>query len=200
MQAPVKLVIKFVSLGECMQADMRILFNTKEIHQKILEITSELNLCYSMEESQNESSDYQKPVALCVLKGGLFFFADIMREVDVDFEIDFIKLSSYGDSMQSSGRVVLATDTKINLDGRDVLIIEDIVDSGHSMAFLREEFEKRGAKSVRIAALVDKHERREVDVKVDFPGFTLSQGFIVGYGMDYAEKYRALPAIYEILT
>ncbi len=182
------------------EANMRVLFSAQEIQQKILEITKELNLCYSMEECTNESKECQKPVALCVLKGALFFFADIMREVDVDFEIDFIKLSSYGNSTSSSGNVILTTDTKINLEGRDVLIIEDIVDSGHSMAFLREEFKKRGAKSIRIASMVDKHERREVEVKVDFIGFTLSQGFIVGYGMDYAEKYRSLPAIYEIIT
>ncbi len=182
------------------EANMRVLFSAQEIQQKILQITKELNLCYSMEECTNESQECQKPVALCVLKGALFFFADIMREVDVDFEIDFIKLSSYGNSTTSSGNVVLTTDTKINLEGRDVLIIEDIVDSGHSMAFLREEFKKRGAKSIRIASMVDKHERREVEVKVDFIGFTLSQGFIVGYGMDYAEKYRSLPAIYEIIT
>ncbi len=178
---------------------MRVLFSAKEIHEKILEITDQISKTYSTIEDSTVENACQKPVALCVLKGAVFFFADIMREVDIEFELDFIKLSSYGNSTSSSGNVILAMDTKIDLAGRDVLIVEDIVDSGNSMAFLCEEFRKRGAKSIRIAALVDKHERREVPVEVDFYGFKLSEGFIVGYGMDYAEKYRALPAIYEVL-
>ncbi len=180
-------------------ATKKVLFTAEEIRKKVIEMTEELQLCYSPQEGMNEEALYQKPVALCVLKGALFFFADLMREVDVDFQIDFIRLSSYGNSDTSSGKVIIVNDTNIDLKGRDVLIVEDIVDSGHSMAFLREEFRKRGARSIRIASLVDKYERREADVKVDFAGFTMSNGFIVGYGMDYAEEYRALPAIYEII-
>ncbi len=177
--------------------NMRVLFTDEEIQNKVKELAKIIKEQYTPENVNDP--EFQKPIALCVLKGALFFFADLMREVELDFEIDFIRLSSYGSSSVSSGQVIFVTDTKLPLTGRDVLIVEDIVDSGNTMDFLREEFARRGARSIKICTLIDKRERRTQEVKIDYSGFTLAQGFIVGYGMDYAENYRALPAIYEIL-
>ncbi len=182
-----------------LEDNMRILFSSQEISQRIMEITKEIDDCYQHNDAEKSSPDYKKPVALCVLKGAAFFFTDLMKELHTDFEIDFIKISSYGSASTSSGKIELVHDTYIDVKGRDVLIVEDIVDSGNSMAYLSAELKKRGAKSVRIATLVDKHERREQNIVIDFAAFTLQQGFIVGYGMDYAEKYRSLPAVYEIM-
>lgn len=137
-------------------------------------------------------------VAVCVLKGAFMFFSDLVRRIEAPLRLDFVRLASYGDAI-SSGDLVFSKDVETSLAGRHVLIVEDIVDTGRSMDFLKRTFEERGPASVRIAALVDKHERREVELTVDFPAFRLEEGFLVGYGMDYAEKYRELDAIYELV-
>lgn len=137
-------------------------------------------------------------VAVCVLKGAFMFFSDLVRRIEAPLRLEFVRLASYGDAT-SSGDLVFSKDVETSLTGKHVLIIEDIVDTGRSMDFLKRTFEERGPASVRIAALVDKYERREVELTVDFPAFTLEQGFLVGYGMDFAEKYRELDAIYELV-
>lgn len=139
-------------------------------------------------------------VCICVLKGAFLFFADIVRKVDRDIEIDFVRLASYGTGTARSEDIVFSKDLEISIEGKDVLVIEDIVDTGHSMDFLLHVLQRRNPKSLKICALIDKHERREKDVHVDFPGFKLSDGFIVGYGLDYAERYRELDGIYELST
>ena len=115
-------------------------------------------------------------VVVCVLKGAFMFFSDLVRHLTCKPELDFVRLAS---------------------EGKHVLIVEDIVDTGHSMDFLYRQFQARGARSLRLAVLVDKNERREVPVTSHFVGFALPSGFVVGYGLDYAESYRELPAIYE---
>jgi hypoxanthine phosphoribosyltransferase len=139
-------------------------------------------------------------VVVCVLKGAFMFFPDLVRAVDLDLSLEFVRLASYGKKTTRSGDLVFSKDLESPISGRHVLIVEDIVDTGHSVHFLTQTLAAREPASLKIAALVDKHERREVDVKVDFPGFVLSQGFLVGYGMDYAEKYRDLDGIYELMT
>lgn len=137
-------------------------------------------------------------VMICVLKGAFMFFSDLVKHVTVGVELDFVRLASYGAGDSSSGRVRLLKDTEIPLRGKDVIIVEDVVDSGLSMEFLTRQLRGRGVNSLRIAALIDKLERREKDVTVDFFGFTVSSGFIVGYGLDYAEHFRELPALYTL--
>lgn len=125
------------------------------------------------------------------------FFSDLVKRLDCDVTIDFVRVASYGSGVESSRNVSFTKDIEISLQGKNVILVDDIVDSGLTMSFLMEQFAARKAASMGVAALISKHERRETNVQVDFVGFELSQkGYIVGYGLDYAEQYRALPAIY----
>ena len=164
--------------------ELKPVFTPEQIAARIQELAAEINAEYGDEPM----------VAVCVLKGGFMFFSDLVRFLhNKNLELDFVRLSSYGKGSSSSKHV------EIDICGKHVLIVEDIVDSGHSMRFLLGQFAARKARSLRLAALVDKDERREVDVKVDFAGFKLNQGFIVGYGLDYAEHYRMLPGVFEVI-
>lgn len=138
-------------------------------------------------------------VAVCVLKGAYMYFADLTRRIrNPNLEVDFVRLASYGLNSSSSKHVIFSKDIEVDIYDKNVLIVEDIIDSGHTMRFLLDQFAARNPRSLAITALVDKHERREAKIEVEFPGFTLSDGFIVGYGMDYAEHLRSLPDISEI--
>ncbi len=127
-----------------------------------------------------------------VLKGSIMFLADLMRHVRADVEVDFVSVSSYGGGTVSSGKPTLRQDVSGSLAGRNVIIVEDIVDSGKTIEFLTELFAAKGAKSVKTAALLFKPSRRTVDVTVDYVGFEIADKFVVGYGMDFDEKYRYL--------
>ncbi len=147
------------------------------------------------------TAQYQgKPlVCVCVLKGAFLFFADLMRHIRTPMEIDFVRLASYGTGTSRGRQTIFSKDMEVDIDGKHVLLVEDIVDTGRSAEFLMHVLEKRGAASIRICAFVDKNERREVGMTVDFAGFPIQKGFIVGYGMDYAEQYRELDAVYELV-
>ena len=148
----------------------------------------------------NEDYRGKDPVVLCVLNGAFMFFADLVRKLKVEPRVDFVRLSSYGKSDTSSGSIAFVKDAELPLAGKDVLIVEDIVDTGLTMDFLVREIRSRGVNSLRIAALVDKVERRTVDLTVDYVGFTIPSGFIVGYGLDYVGRFRELPGIYVVET
>ena len=168
---------------------------------RLKQVISPVRVRERVREMGREISAYYagEPVlAVCVLKGAFLFFADLVRCLTVEVEIDFVRLASYGQGA-SRGEIVFSKDLEIPARDRHVLLVEDIVDTGHSVDFLRRALAARGPKSLMLAALVDKRERREVEVKVDFPGFTLEKGFLVGCGMDLAEKYRGLDGIYEII-
>ena len=169
--------------------NMREVFSEELIRRRVRELAADIDDVYKGETA----------VAVCVLKGAFPFFSDLVRAMKTDVLIDFVRLASYGDRASSSEHVQITKDVEISLEGRHVLIVEDIVDTGRSMDFLMRYFSSRGAKSIRLAALIDKKERREFSVHSDFAGFDLPSGFIVGYGLDYAERYRTLPAIYELL-
>jgi len=140
----------------------------------------------------------QRLILIGVLKGAFIFAADLCRAIDLDLEIDFIQVKSYGVSTRSSGSIHLVKTPSLHLSNKDVLLVEDIVDTGITMAWLRDYFRDSPANTVRICALIDKKERRLVQVDVDYVGFHLDKGFLVGYGLDCAEKYRHLPAIYSL--
>ncbi len=165
--------------------ECNVLYPAVEIQEKVRGLADQIMEFYAG----------KSVVAVCVLKGAVVFFSDLVRQMpDLDLELDFVRLSSYQDATESSGKVVFSKDIEIDIEGKHVLIIEDIVDSGRTMMFLTDVFKARKPASVRICSLIDKTERRvQGDLKVDFSCFSLQKGFVVGYGLDYAEKYRHLP-------
>ena len=140
--------------------------------------------------------DHPGPVHfISVLKGAFMFLADLARAVEGDVTLDFIAVSSYGTSTKSSGQVQLLKDLDTSVEGRDVVIVEDIVDTGLTLTYLQDILRARSPRSLRTACLLSKPSRRKVDVKVEYIGFTIEDKFVVGYGLDYGEKYRNLPYI-----
>jgi hypoxanthine phosphoribosyltransferase len=135
------------------------------------------------------------PVLVGVLKGAVVFLADLMRAIEAPCECDFIAVSSYGASTRSSGIVELTKDLSVPIEDRDVLIVEDIVDTGRTLAYLIRNLETRQPRSLRVCALLDKASRREVPVSLDYVGFTIPDEFVVGYGLDFAGLYRNLPHV-----
>lgn len=135
------------------------------------------------------------PVLIGILKGSSVFMADLIRRIPIPVEIDFLKASSYGMEAQSSGNVKLETDLSIDVKGRSILLVEDIVDTGNTLKFLLNRFESMGAKEVKVCSLLDKPERREQRIVADYIGFEIPNEFVVGYGLDYDQKYRNLPFI-----
>ncbi|MFH2057614.1 MAG: hypoxanthine phosphoribosyltransferase [Pseudomonadota bacterium] len=148
---------------------------------------------------QKISHDYKDKdlVLVGVLKGSFIFLSDLTRQISIDHEIDFIGASSY-DGTISTGQIVFTKQPDIDLEGRDVLLVEDIVDTGKTLQKIIEFITLLNAGSVKICSLIDKHERRDVEINIDYSCFSLEKGFIVGYGLDYNEKYRNLPAIYDL--
>jgi hypoxanthine phosphoribosyltransferase len=143
------------------------------------------------------SADYQGRDLLLigVLKGAVFFMADLMRHLRVPCEVDFMAISSYGDSTDSSGIVRILKDLDINIEGRDVLVVEDIIDSGLTLSYLMRNLESREPASLEVCALMTKPDRREIDVPVRYIGFEIPNRFVVGYGLDFGERYRNLPYV-----
>ena len=168
----------------------------------------ERELCISRDEirqrvevlAERISSDYEgeEPVLVGILNGAVFFFADLMRAIRIPTKMDFVRAASYGSEMRSSGSVRLTKDIELPIEGKPVILVEDIVDTGLTLSFLKENFEQRGAASLKICALIDKLERKENDIFVDYCGFRIQEGFLVGYGLDCNEEYRYLPEIYRL--
>ncbi|NLZ16695.1 MAG: hypoxanthine phosphoribosyltransferase [Desulfobulbaceae bacterium] len=137
-------------------------------------------------------------VLVAVLSGAFVFAADLCRSLSIDCTIDFVRVSSYGSNTSSSGAIRLVQAPSLDLAGRDVLVVEDIVDTGMTLQWLINYFHEQSAASVRLCVLIDKKERRQVPLEADYAGFTLDHGFLVGYGLDFAERYRNLPSIYTL--
>ena len=167
----------------------KILFTPSQIAEKTEELGRKITADYS-----------GRPLVLIgVLKGAFMFLADLARAIDLPVEIDFIRVASYGDATTTSGTIRLTKTPEIDLTGKHVLLVEDIVDTGSTLAWLRQYFKEHHAESVSMCALIDKHERRQKEVVVDYSGFRVNKGFLIGYGLDHAEQFRNLPAIYEVL-
>jgi len=143
------------------------------------------------------SADYRGRDLLLigVLKGAVFFMADLMRHLTIPCEVDFMAISSYGDSTDSSGIVRILKDLDINIEGRDVLVVEDIIDSGLTLSYLMRNLESREPATLEVCALLTKPARRQIDVPVRYVGFEIPDAFVVGYGLDFAERYRNLPYV-----
>ena len=163
----------------------KVLIDEQTLRARVAEIGAEI------------SSDYAgKDILLVgVLKGAVFFMADLMRHLSIPCEVDFMAISSYGASTDSSGVVRILKDLDINIDGRHVLVVEDIIDSGLTLSYLMRNLEAREPASLEICALLTKPDRREMDVPVRYIGFEIPNEFVIGYGLDYAERYRNLPYV-----
>ena len=150
--------------------------------------------------AQRISEDYtgKELIVLGVLKGSFIFLADLIREITIPVQVDFVRLTSYGSNTTSSGTIRITKEAELDIRDRDVLIVEDIIDSGVTIAYLLDHLKSFSPKSVKVCAFIDKSERREVQVSIDYAGIMVEQGFLVGYGLDFDEKYRALPALYRI--
>lgn len=169
-----------------MQDDiLKVLLSQQEIADKVCEIGKQITKDY---EGKNL-------LMVSVLKGSVVFMADLMRTVDTPARIDFMSVSSYGSGTKTSGVVKIVKDLDMNLEGYDLLLVEDILDSGKTLFYLREILQKRNPASIRIATLLNKPARREADIVPDYSCFEVPDEFVVGYGLDYAEKYRNLPYI-----
>ena len=147
------------------------------------------------------SRDYgqRELVLVCVLKGAFMFLSDLIRHLRVPVQLDFVRLASYGSSMQTSGRVEITKDVEISIEGKDVLIVEDIIDSGRSIQFLKDRLTLAKPHSVKVCTLLDKKARREVAMVADYVGKEVDNLFVVGYGIDFNEQYRNLPEIYYLI-
>ncbi len=164
----------------------RILISAEDIQAKICELGRQISRDYA---------DVKEVLLIGVLKGCVMFIVDLARQIDVPITLDFIAISSYGQSTESSGVVRLLKDLDTDITGRHVLIVEDIIDSGLTLAYLQSQLERRQPASMRICALLNKPERRIADVHVDYRGFGIPNEFVVGYGLDFGEHYRNLPYI-----
>ncbi len=151
--------------------------------------------CAELGKQLTEEYQDKTPLVVGVLKGAVPFMADIVREMDCYLEIDFLDVSSYGNATVSSGEVKIVKDLDTNVEGRDLLIVEDIIDSGRTLAYLVDLFKYRKAKSVKIVTLLDKPEGRVVPIEADYVGFDVPNEFVVGYGLDYIQQYRNLPYV-----
>jgi hypoxanthine phosphoribosyltransferase len=148
------------------------------------------------------SKDYngRELIMVCILKGAFMFLADLVRYLKIPVKIDFVRLASYGSGMKSSGNIEITKDIELPIEGKDVLIIEDIIDSGHTLQFLKDRITLSNPRSVKICALLDKKARREVEMEADYLGIEVDDVFIVGYGIDFNENYRHLPEIHYVTT
>ena len=165
--------------------EKRVLIPRREIQIKVRDLARQI------------SSDYagKEPILVGILNGVVFFFAELVMSLSIPSKIDFIRASSYGSSRASSGTIKLLKDVEIPVKGQDVIVVEDIVDTGLTLNYLVKNLKSREPASVKICALIDKTERREREVAIDYCGFNVQGGFLVGYGLDYAEQYRYLPDI-----
>lgn len=170
------------------EVEKELLFSRETILARVRDIAREISSEYAGTE----------PVLIGVLNGAVFFFSDLVMELNIPAIIDFIRASSYGSQMQSSGSVAFTKDVEVPVEGKHVILVEDIVDTGLTLKKIITSLRKKGPASIRVCALIDKLERREEDIVIDYRGFRIEEGFLVGYGLDFNEQYRTLPHIYTV--
>jgi hypoxanthine phosphoribosyltransferase len=168
----------------------RIFLTEEQIQRRVKELAQQIN------------NDYQGkvPIFIGVLNGAFIFFSDLIREITIDCEVDFFKLSSYGDAKISSGNVKLLKDLNAEITGRDIIIVEDVIDSGLSIAFIKKLILRENPASVRVATLLLKKTVAKIDFPIEYVGFEIPPDFVIGYGLDYAQKVRNLRGIYRLVS
>ena len=171
--------------SEFSNPNLDVLLSEEQIRTRILDLGAQITRDYAG----------LNPLLVGVLKGALFFLSDLMRAIDTRLSLEFMAISSYGSSTRTSGEVRIMKDLDVPIEGRHILVVEDIVDTGLTLSYLLANLHARGAASVKLAALLDKYERRQKEVPIDYLGFKIPDEFVVGYGLDFAERYRNLPFI-----
>ncbi len=165
-----------------------LLYSRDQIAQRVRELAARISADYT-------GSDL---VLIGILRGAFVFLADLIRQLTIPVKVDFIGAASYGSQTQTSGQVAITKELQVPVAGRELLLVEDIEDTGVTLQAIQNKLKELGPRSIKVCTLIDKRERRLVNVPVDYVGFTIAKGFIVGYGIDYAEQYRYLPDIYRI--
>ncbi len=165
-----------------------ILLPRDEIQQRVRELALEISKDYEGKEL----------ILVGILNGVIFFFTDLVRNLHIPIKLDFIRAASYGAGTESSGTIRMSKDVEIDIEGQHVILVEDIVDTGLTLSKIKEKLLERGPKSVKICVLIDKRERRQTQVPIDYCGFHIEEGFIVGYGLDFNERYRDLADIFVL--
>jgi hypoxanthine phosphoribosyltransferase len=165
-----------------------LLYSQDQIAQRVRELAATISADYSGHDL----------VLVGVLRGAFVFLADLIRQLTIPVTIDFIGAASYGSETQSSGHVVITKELQVPVSGRELLLVEDIEDTGVTLQAIQNDLKRLGPRSTKVCTMIDKRERRVVDVQLDYVGFKIARGFIVGYGIDYAEQYRYLPDIYRM--
>ena len=165
----------------------RVLLTEAQLQKRVREMAAEISRDYAD----------KNPTMVCILKGAIMFYTDLLRNMPIPLSMDFMAVSSYGNKTKSSGEVEIRKDLSTSIEGKHVIIVEDIVDSGFTLSYLKRMLDSRGAKSIKLATLLDKPARRApgITLKSDYSGFVVGDEFVVGYGLDYAERYRNLPYI-----
>ena len=168
--------------------EKKLIIPRKSIEKRVKELANQI------------SSDYQgrEPVLIGVLNGVIFFFADLVKELSIPCKIDFVRAASYGSGMTSGRTIRFTKDVEIPVQGESVILVEDIVDTGLTLAHIIKQLERKGPESLRICSLIEKLERQDIKCPIDYCGFRIKEGFIVGYGLDFNEEYRNLPELYVL--
>ena len=169
---------------EILKKDIKVLYTMEEIQKRIKELGAQITKDY----------DGKELVVICILKGAIFYTVDLVKNIDLDLNLEFMKVSSY-EGTESTGVITIKQDITSDIKGKDVLVVEDIIDTGRTLRVLREELLKRGPSSLKITTFLDKKERREVEMEADYVGYEIPNKFVVGYGLDVDEKFRNLPYI-----
>jgi hypoxanthine phosphoribosyltransferase len=172
-----------------MNESKRLIISREDIARRVRELASQINKDYREKD----------PIMVGILKGAFIFLADLVRALDFPVEIDFVRLRSYGPGTTSSGDVRITKDLEVPIKNRHVIIVEDIVDIGYTLHYLRQHLNLQHPLSLKVCCLIDKKERRAVNVPLDYVGFAIEKGFLVGYGLDCGEKMRTLPEVYELV-
>jgi hypoxanthine phosphoribosyltransferase len=165
-----------------------IIFSRAVIQKRVQEMAGQISKDYA-------GSDL---VIIGILKGAFIFMADLIRMINIPCKVDFVRVASYGAGAESAGKVVMTKDIETSIRGRDILIVEDIVDTGLTLQYLTDWLKERNPRSLKVCAFLDKRKRRKVTFEADYVGFTIDDGFVVGYGLDFNEQYRFLPEVYVI--
>ena len=172
-----------------MKYTIETMITREEIEKRVKELASEIEKDFAGKE----------PVCIGLLKGSVMFMSDLIKEIDLPLSIDFLKVSSYHGGTESTGVVQILQDVSFDIKGRDVIVVEDIIDTGLTLTYVKQFLQSKGVRSLFVCSLLDKPSRRKVDLKGDYIGFEIPDEFVIGYGLDYAEKHRNLPYIGKVV-